>query len=135
MVNSYFTWNATPKLTVVGEGDYIVSRAYSNSLPAHLAGGAGYLKYQLLSPLSLAGRFEYVSDRGGFLSGATQAIKDLTLNATYQPAEGFQLRWEYRRDYSNQAFFLSHTPGLLKKNQDTALMALIWWFGGKQGSW
>src|SRR5262249_60991499 len=99
IVDSYFTWNATSKLAVVGEGDYIVSRLYSNSYPVHLAGGAGYLKYQLLRPLSVAGRFEYVSDRGGYLSGTTQAIKELTIGATYQPADGFQLRWEYRHDY------------------------------------
>jgi hypothetical protein len=135
IADTYVTWNATPKLTLVGEGDYIVSRLYSNSTPVHLAGGAGYLKYQFAPAFSLAGRFEYVSDRGGFLSGATQSLKEGTVTATWQPADGFQIRWEYRHDYSNQPFFLFHTPGLVKKEQNTALLGLIWWFGGKQGSW
>lgn len=133
--DTYFTWNATPKLSLVGEGDYIVSRLYSNSYPAHVAGGAGYVKYQFEPAFSLAGRFEYVSDRGGYFSGATQALKEATITATYQPADGFQMRWEFRRDYSNRPFFLTHTPGLLKRDQNTALLGVLWWFGGKQGSW
>jgi hypothetical protein len=135
IADMYFSWNPTSKLSVVGEGDYIVSRSYSNAYPAHLAGGAGYLKYQLVPKLSLAGRYEYVSDRGGYFSGATQALKDATVTATYQPAEGFQMRWEFRHDYSNQAFFLTHGAGQAKKEQNTALLGLLFWFGGKQGSW
>jgi hypothetical protein len=135
IADTYVTWNATPKLTLVGEGDYIVSRLYSHSFPSHLAGGAGYAKYQFAPVFSLAGRFEYVSDRNGFLSGATQALKEGTLTATYQPVDGFQIRWEFRRDCSNQPFFLGHAPGLLRKEQNTALIGLLWWFGGKQGSW
>ena len=135
IADTYFTWNATPKLSLVGEGDYIVSRLYSNSYPAHAAGGAGYFKYQFVPAFSLAGRFEYVSDRGGYFSGATQALKEGTITATYQPADGFQMRWEFRRDYSNRPFFLTHTPGLLKRDQNTALLGVLWWFGGKQGSW
>jgi hypothetical protein len=49
--------------------------------------------------------------------------------------DGFQLRWEFRHDYSNQPFFLTDNPGSLRKGQSTALMGLLWWFGGKQGSW
>ncbi len=52
-----------------------MSRTFSNSAPIHLAGGAAYAKYQLAPVFSLAGRFEYVSDRGGFFSGATQVLK------------------------------------------------------------
>jgi hypothetical protein len=135
IADTYLTWNATSRLTLVGEGDYIVSRVYSNSHPAHVAGGAAYIKYQFVPQFSLAGRFEYVTDRGGYLSGSTQALKEGTFTATYQPADGFQLRWEFRRDHSNQPFFLSHAPGQLKRGQTTALMGMLWWFGGKSGSW
>lgn len=135
IADTYFTWNAASKLTLVGEGDYIVSRLYSNSYPSHLAGGAGYIRYQFVPAFSLAGRFEYVSDRGGYLSGATQALKEGTLTAVFQPADGFQMRWEFRHDYSNQGFFLTHIPGVLRRDQNTALLGLLWWFGGKQGSW
>jgi hypothetical protein len=49
--------------------------------------------------------------------------------------DGFQIRWEFRHDYSNHPFFLTHRPGLLKKEQNTALMGLLWWFGGKEAAW
>jgi hypothetical protein len=133
--DTYFTWNASSKLSFVGEGDYVISRLYANSYPTHLLGGAGYVKYQFVPRFSLAGRYEYLSDRGGYLSGATQALKEATITATVQPADGFQLKWEFRRDYSNQLFFLTHAPGILSKDQNTALLALLWWFGGKQGAW
>jgi hypothetical protein len=135
IADTYLTLNATSKLTLVGEGDYIVQRTYSNSYPAHVAGAAGYAKYQFLPAFYLAGRYEYLSDRGGYLSGITQALKELTLTAAYQPTPGFQVRWEFRRDYSNQPFFLTQTPGFLDKQQNTALLGLLWWFGGKEGSW
>jgi len=135
IADTYFTWSATPKLSFTAEGDYIVSRLYQNSYPAHLAGGAGYLKYQIAAPFYIAGRFEYVSDRGGYLSGITQALKEGTFTAAWQPVAGFQTRWEFRHDYSNEPFFLTSTPGLLRRDQNTALLGLLWWFGGKDGSW
>jgi hypothetical protein len=49
--------------------------------------------------------------------------------------EGVQMRLEYRRDFSNRPFFLTDLPGFLKKEQSTASLGMIWWFGGKQGSW
>lgn len=36
---------------------------------------------------------------------------------------------------SNQPFFLTEQPGVLKKEQNTATLGLIWWFGRKQGTW
>jgi hypothetical protein len=78
---------------------------------------------------------EYLGDKGGLFSGKSQALKEASLTATYQFAEGFQTRLEYRRDFSNLPFFLTSVPGLLRKEQSTATLGLIWWFGGKQGAW
>lgn len=128
ITDTYVTWTATPKLTLAGEADYIVNR------PNRLTGGAGYLKYQFRPQFSVAGRFEYLSDRAYFTT-VRQALRDVTLTATYQPADGFQIRWEYRRDQSDRRFFPTSTAGRLSKDQNTALMALLWWFGGKTGAW
>ncbi len=49
--------------------------------------------------------------------------------------DGFQIRTEFRCDYSNQAFFLTNLANSLKREQDTATPGLLWWFGGKQGGW
>ncbi|HTQ61184.1 MAG TPA: outer membrane beta-barrel protein [Candidatus Solibacter sp.] len=133
--DSYLTWNATPKLALVGEADYVVNRVFSNSAPGHVTGGAAYARYQLRPKFALAGRAEYLSDRGGLFSGTTQALKETTITAEYKVTDGLISRWEWRRDFSNQPFFLTSDPGLLKKEQNTATVGLIWWWGGKQGSW
>jgi hypothetical protein len=135
IIDTYLNWNATSKLTVAGEFDYVVSRSFTNSPPSHVIGGVGYLQYHFTPKFSLAGRFEYLSDQGGLFSGVTQDLKEHTITATYQLVDGFQVRLEHRRDFSNTPFFLTETPGILKKAQNTATLGLIWWFGGKRESW
>jgi hypothetical protein len=128
-------WQATSKLTVIGEGDYVVSRLYSNSTPAHMAGTAFYLSYQFNPKFWLTGRFEYVNDRGAYFGTASQALKETTLTAKYQLASGFDIFGEWRRDFSNQPYFYTDTLGVLKKEQNTATLGLVWWWGAKQEAW
>jgi Putative beta-barrel porin-2, OmpL-like. bbp2 len=133
--DTYATWNVTAKLTLAAEGDYFVSRGTKDSPPSRFAGGAAYARYQLTPKAAVAGRAEYLSDRGGLFSGVTQALKETTLTFDYKLADGFLVRSEWRRDFSNRPFFLTDTPGLLKRDQKTATVGLIWWFGRKEGSW
>ena len=133
--DSYLTWNVTPKLTLVGEGDYVISRMFSYSAPARVSGGAAYARYQLTPKFALAGRAEYLSDHGGLFSGTTQALKETTLTTEYKFADGFLTRLEWRRDFSNQPFFRTQTPDALKKEQSTLELGMVWWWGQKQGSW
>ncbi len=135
ILDTYVAWNATEKLTLAGEADYVISRAEEFSAPAKVTGGALYARYQFAPRFAMSGRGEYLSDRGGLFSGLTQALKETTLTFDYQPADGFLIRSEWRRDFSNQAFFLSRTPGIVKQQQNTATIGLIWWWGQKSGSW
>jgi hypothetical protein len=133
--DTYVTWNVTDKLILAGEGDYVVNRVQEVSAPLHIAGGVGYARYQFAPKFALAVRAEYLSDRGGLFSGVTQALKETTLTADFKLVEGFMLRGEWRRDFSNRPFFLTDSPGLLKKDQNTATVGLIWWIGRKEGAW
>jgi Putative beta-barrel porin-2, OmpL-like. bbp2 len=135
IVDTYAQWSATPKLSLAGEADYVVNRRFSISPPGHVTAGAAYARYQFTPKLALAGRAEYFSDRGGLFSGVTQALKETTFTADYKLAEGFLARWEWRRDFSNRPFFLTDQPDRLKKEQNTATVGLIWWWGQKQGAW
>jgi putative OmpL-like beta-barrel porin-2 len=135
IIDTYATWNATGNLTLAVEGDYVVNRAQDVSAPAHISGGVGYARYQFTPKFALAGRAEYLSDRGGLFSGVTQALKETTLTSEFKLADGFLVRAEWRRDFSNQPFFLTDAPAVLKKEQNTASLGLIWWFGRKEGSW
>jgi hypothetical protein len=135
ILDTYATWTATRKVTLGAEVDDVINRIQEYSAPAHVNGGAGYARYQFTPEFGLAARAEYLSDRGGLFSGQTQALKETTLTSDYKVAEGLLVRAEWRRDFSNQAFFLTSTSGILKREQNTATMGIIWWFGGKEGAW
>jgi hypothetical protein len=139
--DSYITWNATPKLSLSLEGDYVIQREWANaapgesSAPSHVVGGAAYARYQLTPKMALGGRSEYLSDRGGLFSGTTQALKEFTGTYEYKFGEGFLTRVEFRRDWSNVPFFLTNKPGVLSSSQPTLTVGMVWWYGGKQGAW
>jgi len=133
--DTYVSWQPTPKLTLALEADDEIERLYSFSAPSHTDGGAGYLRYQIAKKVALAARAEYVSDRGGLFTGVTQAVKEGTFTTEYKFTQGFLARAEWRRDFSNQPYFFSDTLGVLRKQQTTATLGLVWWMGGKQGAW
>lgn len=133
--DTYATWNATPKLTLVGEADYVLNRTLSQSQPARVVIGSLMARYNLPRKWNVGGRFEYFDDRGGLFSGTTQALKEVTLITDHTLAPGFLARAEYRRDFSNQQFFLSDTVNRPRRAQTTATLGLVYWWGTKQGSW
>jgi hypothetical protein len=135
ILDTYATWQVSPKLSMAGELNYVNQRLYRTSPPARTMGGAAYLRYQVAPKFALAARGEYLSDHGGLFSGATQVLKETTATAEYKFAEGFLARWEWRRDFSNQRYFLTSDLGRLSKDQNTATLGLVWWFGAKQGAW
>lgn len=133
--DTYVSWQTTPKLTLGLEADDEIERLFTYSPPSHTDGGAVYLRYQLTPKVALAGRAEYLSDRGGLFTGVTQALKETTFTTEYKFADGFLARGEWRRDFSNRPYFLTGTLGILRRDQNTAMLGLVWWVGGKQGSW
>ena len=133
--DSTLSWNASSKLLLGAEADEIITRVNPSSTPSRVSAGALYARHQVTPKFALAGRGEYFSDRGGTFSGSTQALKETTGTLEYKLADGFLVRGEWRRDFSNHPFFFADTPGLLKKEQNTATLGMLWWFGGKEGSW
>lgn len=139
--DSYVTWQLSPKWTMALEGDYVIERLWRNeapgrsSAPSHVSGGAAYTRYEVTSKVAVAGRAEYLSDRGGLFSGLTQALKETTATFDYKLGDGFLMRYEWRRDFSNRPTFLTDTQGILGKEQSTATVGLVWWWGRKEGAW
>ena len=133
--DSTLSWNASSKLLLGAEADEIITRVNPSSAPSRVSAGALYARYQATPKFALAGRGEYFSDRGGTFSGSTQALKETTGTLEYKLADGFLMRGEWRWDFSNHPFFFTDRPGLLKKEQNTATLGMLWWFGGKEGSW
>ena len=133
--DTYATWQATKKITVIGEADYVLNRAVQEQQPARVIIGGLTAKYALPHDWNVGARVEYFDDRGGLFSGVTQALKEFTFVTDRQLAPGFIARAEFRRDWSNQRFFLTDTAGVLKPAQSTATLGLMYWWGTKQGSW
>jgi outer membrane murein-binding lipoprotein Lpp len=135
IADTYATWQVTKALYLAAEADYVQQRLYTYSSPARVQGGALYVGYQLSSQIAVAARAEYLADIGGLYSGITQYLKEGTLTIDYRPADGFLMRGEFRRDQSNQPYFLGHLLGDLETSQPTIGLGLVWWFGGKDGAW
>ncbi len=135
VIDSYASFNLGSKWSATVEGDYVINRVAANAAPARVYGGVGYLHRQLSKSLALNGRFEYMADRGGLFSGISQDLKDATGTLAYRPADGFETRFEYRKDFSNQSFFLTNNPLNRASSQNTLTLGMLWWFGGKQGVW
>jgi hypothetical protein len=142
--DSYVAWQTTPKLYLALEGDYEIQRLWVNtapgqsSAPADVWGGATYAKYQLTPRTYIAGRAEYLNDHGGLFTGITsyiEALKEVTATYDFTLANGFDMRWEYRRDISNRPIFLTNQQDSYSTDQNTATMGVIWWFGRKPGPW
>jgi hypothetical protein len=139
--DSYLTWQASPKLQLAIEGDYFIQRVWKNaapgesSAPGRVDGGAAYVQYQIAPKVTVAARAEYMSDHVGVFSGISQALKENTATLDYKLASNLLMRYEWRRDFSNQPSFLTATQGVLSKQQNTATVGLIWWWGLKEGSW
>ena len=70
--DTYATWNATPKLTLIGEADYVLNRTYAGS-SSRAASSIGSLTANYALPanwnIGAGARFEYFDDRGGLFSG------------------------------------------------------------------
>ncbi len=134
ILDSYVTWNASPKLSFALEGDYVIERLQIYSQPVTTDGGVAYVRYQLLPKMAIAARSEYLAD-GGLFSGKPQALKEATVTFEYKFKDNFLMKEEWRRDFSNQPFFLTDTLNILSREQTTLGVGLVWWFGGKQGVW
>jgi hypothetical protein len=133
--DSYASWQASSKLTFALEGDYVIERLFTSSAPARVEGGAGYARYQLTPRFAIAGRAEYLTDHGGLYTGVSQSLREATITFEERLAAGVVLRQEWRGDFSNHPFFLTDALGILKRQQNTATMGVVWWFGPKNSPW
>ncbi|MBV8684483.1 MAG: outer membrane beta-barrel protein [Caulobacteraceae bacterium] len=133
--DSYATWQATQKLMLGGEADFVEQKLFSYSTPQHAKGGAVYFAYQLTPKVSLAARGEYMDDEDGLFSGEDQILKEMTFTVGWRPEDGFLLMGEFRRDWSNKPYFYGDALGVLLRDQPTIGFGAVWWFGQKQGGW
>ncbi|MGD9903054.1 MAG: outer membrane beta-barrel protein [Vicinamibacterales bacterium] len=132
--DTYVAYTATPELSVGLDVNYVTSEVNTADDARSLQGAGLYARYQVTVPTALALRYERLDDEGLF-GGIDQVLHELTATAEYTLADGFLVRAEFRRDWSNEAFFTGPRPGEPRDHQNTALVGLVWWFGNKSGAW
>ena len=133
--DTYGNWQATPTTLVAFEGDYVANQNPEPAAPSVVTGGAAYLRQQLTARTGLGFRGEYLRDRNGLFAGASQSLKETTVTYDVLVNEGFLVRGEWRRDFSNRPVFLTDSLGVLSRSQDTATLGVVWWLGTKRGAW
>ncbi len=133
VLDSYVAWAPTPALGFGLDVNYVTNEVNAADDALSLQGTAVYARYQVTPP-ALAVRYERLDDEGLF-GGIDQVLHEVTATAEFRVVDGFLMRAEFRRDWSNRGFFTGPRPGELRKGQSTALVGLVWWFGNKTGAW
>ena len=134
VIDSYIAYNPTSKLGFGIDANYVTNEVNQADDALSLQGIGAYARYQVSSPAALAVRYERLDDEGLF-GGIDQVLHEVTATLEYKFADGFLLRGEFRRDWSNEKFFTGPRPGDLRTHQNTALLGMVWWFGNKTGAW
>jgi hypothetical protein len=132
--DTYVAYTATPSLTFGLDVNYVTNEVNQADEALALQGTGVYARYQVSSPAALSVRYERLDDEGLF-GGIDQVLQEVTATAEYKFADGFLLRAEFRRDWSNERFFTGPTLDDRRAHQNTALVGLVWWFGNKSGAW
>jgi len=132
--DSYASYAPTDRLSLGIDVNYVTNEVLKEDDALSLQGVGAYARYQVGGPAALAVRYERLDDEGLF-GGISQLLQEVTATAEYKFADGFLVRGQFRRDWSNQRFFTGPDPGDLRESQTTVLAGLVWWFGTKQGAW
>lgn len=96
---------------------------YGISLAARAIGN----DYFAISP-----RYDWYKDRDGFITTRSQTLQEFTLTGDFKMREGFLMRLEYRRDWSSVPFFDRGNELASARNQNTALVGFIVYFGPRR---
>jgi hypothetical protein len=96
----------------------------------HWQGIAGYFRVQANKWLAFAPRFEWYDDHDGFTTGAPQTVKDFTITSEHKINNGLLTRFEYRKDFSDNHFFIKPFDRLVKA-QSTLSFGLVYAFSSK----
>lgn len=133
--DTYVTVTPISALALGLDANYVTNEVVKAAPALSLQGVGAYARYQLTTPVGLGLRYERLDDEGLF-GGIDQVLQEATVTLEYKLADGFLVRGEFRRDWSNERFF----PGRLgatdpRGHQNTALIGAVWVIGNKTGTW
>jgi len=133
--DSYVTYSPTDKTSLSFDVNHTTNQVHAGDVSSALDGVGAYARYQLTSHAALALRYEHLADDGLF-ARVKQNLQELTFTAEGKLADGFLVRGEFRRDWSDAGIFPGRASAdPLKTMQNTLLVGLVWWVGTKTGGW
>lgn len=126
------TFNATKKLSFVGNYDYAVQSKAAlpsgNIGEAVWQGIAGYINYQFNERWQTSLRAEIFDDRNGYRTGVVQWWKEMTFTLGFMPIKDLQLRAEVRHDLSNVSAFVNKNGHDTSNNQQSFALEAFYKF-------
>jgi hypothetical protein len=125
LTDTTLTVSPTDKLSLMANYDYGKDTVLGTDVKWQ--GIALYARLQATPAWALTPRFEWFDDADGFATGAVQKVKEFTITSEQKLGGKLLTRIEYRRDFSDQAFFTSKT-GSPKKSQGNITIGLIYAF-------
>ncbi len=131
LIDTTLTLTPTAKFSAYVNYDYTQNDGGYPGSSNHLSGVA-FAAHGLVTPnAALTGRFEFFHDNEGFSTGTAQKLKEFTGTYEYKWAAGLMARAEYRRDWSDEAYFHKGDTNMVKA-QSTLTVAMIAFFGPKR---
>lgn len=128
LFDAVVSYTATPQVSLQANYDY--ARDTVSGADVTWQGFAAAVKFQPNSWFALVPRGEYFEDKDGFSTGVAQKLKEGTITAEFKHKDGVMMRVEYRRDFSNESFFVKKVAES-KKNQDTFTLGFVYAFSSK----
>jgi putative OmpL-like beta-barrel porin-2 len=125
LTDTTLTVSPTDKLSLMANYDYGKDTVLGTDVKWQ--GIALYARLQATPAWALTPRFEWFDDADGFATGTAQKVKEFTITSEQKLGGKLLTRIEYRRDFSDQAYFTSKT-GAPKKSQDNITIGLIYAF-------
>ncbi len=100
----------------------------------HMQGVAFEGRYQATSTIAFSGRYEYIADESGAITDYIKAsLDEFTVTGEYKMSQGLLARLEYRRDHTDNPFFLKGEdysyPQNFVKSQSTLELGVVAFFG------
>ena len=126
LTDTTVAFNVTPTLGLMVNYDY--GRDTVAGTRVSWQGVAAYARFQPISSWTLSPRVEWVDDGDGFMTGTSQTLKEFTLTSEHKIDGGLLARLEFRRDMSDEPFFLKD-DGITAKGQNTFGVGLVYAFG------
>jgi hypothetical protein len=126
LTDTTVSFNVTPTLSLMVNYDYGRDRIAGTRVSWQ--GIAAYARIQPTSTWTLSPRVEWLDDDDAFMTGTSQKLKEFTLTSEHKIDGGLLARFEFRRDMSDEPFFLKD-DGSTVKGQNTFGVGLVYAFG------